>query len=84
MALIGAAALMGGLNLGGSILSSWAQYNTGKEQNKIAKENLEFQKQVYDNEKALTDKYEQGRDQLKKDTSHFYNNMNDTLPTMRV
>lgn len=78
------AIILGGSMLAGSILNSYSQAKTIKAQNKIAKENLDFQKDVYNDEKALTDKYEKQRDLLKKSSEDLYANTQDTLPTLRV
>lgn len=59
--MIGAALVLGGSMMASSIANSIGQYKTAKAQEKIARENLAFQKDVYENEKKQNDIYEAER-----------------------
>ncbi|MGI0406535.1 hypothetical protein ACRE1S_04175 [Helicobacter himalayensis] len=74
--------LIAGALVGGSLLNSFGQHKTSKEQAKIAKENLDFQKSVYEDEKELAKKYEAEREALLTDKKN--DTYNASFPTMRV
>lgn len=78
--------LLAGGMIAGSIASSIGNYQSMKEQNKIAKQNLDFQKQAYEDEKARTDKYEAERDSMIQANNELGNTLsaNSQSPTMRV
>lgn len=79
------AALLGASIIGG-IANSVSSYKTMKQQNKIAKESLEFQKQNYEDEKQRIQKQEQEREGLIKSNDAFTNSLNaqSQNPTLRV
>lgn len=62
------------LVLMGTMTGSIAQHQAMKEQNKIAKENLEFQKQSYADKKAQVDKYEDRTRRTKSENDAMVSN----------
>lgn len=76
-----AAAILGG-SIASSIAGSIGQYKTAKAQEKIARENLEFQKKAYEDEKKQNDIYEAERVAFNKEMNAP--SQEAKMPTMRV
>lgn len=76
------ALILGGSMMASSIAGSIGQYKTAKAQEKIARENLEFQKKAYEDEKKQNDIYEAERVAFNKEMNAP--SQEAKMPTMRV